>query len=217
MATFTSVPEFPDGPLAPADQPGAGYIDPRLAVGGQPGRYSDQQSGPSFYPDFTVRTVYLGSTGLAQMPVAGALGTPARVVRLTAPYAKKIVWWRAYRLGQKPMLPHYDTGTTNEALGWFMILPYEGVLLAGGENYSFVVEGLYLYYLFAVPCLTDDFYAGVTPLFTATTEDMKVQGYQFSRTLLRAKPPAPYTGTDDQQFLSGKDPGEHLGGIYPGP
>ena len=207
-----------NGPFDPPDRGAGAFLNPDAVVGGQDAApYSADQSGPGFYPDFVTRSVYLGNTGLLQTPVAGPLGTSARVVRRSAPYAQRVVYWKAQRLVSKPTLPHWDTSNANEVLAAFVIAPHEPVLLAGGENYYFVVEGLYRYFLYAVPCMTDDFYACVTALFTATAEDMKVQGYQFSRELLRSKPPAKYTGTDDQKFLTGDGGGHLQDGLYPGP
>jgi hypothetical protein len=212
MATITSIPIGDNDRNFPNNQSVEGGVDPRLVydTGGQ---FSQEQASPGFYPNYEVRAYYLGATGLKQMPVAGVLGSTTRNVRASAPYAKKLVMWKAHRVMTKPTLPHYDSGNLNETLAWFFIVPHAPVLLPGGENYSFVVEGLYLYYLSNVPCLTDDFYSGVMPLYTAVAEDLKIQGYEFSRDLLRTLPPAPYTGTADQQFQTSDGPSTLLSGF----
>ncbi len=165
-------------------------------------RTSDEQASASFYPVFQIQTWIVGDVGLMQMPVAGALGSPARVVRKSAPFTKKIVYWKAQRLGEKPTLPHWDTGNSNEVLARFLFCPMAPYNLLGGSQFLWICEGLYIYWLSNTPCFTDDFYTGIMPLYDATVEELKIQGYEFSRELLTSRPPAAYTGTVDQQFLT---------------
>src|SRR4051812_30135151 len=68
------------------------------------------------HTDYKVDVKYVWSPGVMQMPVAGPDGTPARVVKKHAMVCKKIVDWTAERFNTWPVLPHWDSGSTNEVL-----------------------------------------------------------------------------------------------------
>src|SRR5574341_667521 len=63
---------------------------------------------------------YFWFNGIAQMPVARPPGSPndipCKLVRLHAPYGKKVVSWTAKRFGEMPKMPSPETDDANLTL-----------------------------------------------------------------------------------------------------
>ncbi len=191
-----NLPQDPNLDLQEEGIEGSGFGSPIIAPALQgTGHYSSAQASPAFYPGYRIETMYLGETGILQAPVAGPFGTPAALLRKHGGFTQKVVVWEAWRYVEKPLLPHPDGGNPNEVLAKFLIMPGSAVLLPGGQNYFYRCGGYYLYYLFATPIVgTDDFYSGATPLFNTTAEQLKMQGFQFNKDLLKSNPPQSYQG-----------------------
>jgi hypothetical protein len=157
------VPDLPDVPA------------PSLASGSPTTKYSCTQ-------------FYAWNYGLAQMPVAGPVGTPARIVRLHAPSCTKVVAWVAERLGAIPVCPHTDTGSSNDVLIGKMIgLPVPGVIIDGTQVWQ--VAGVYSYALQVPPSDNDPLTAGSGPFDPSPSTANVLQLGQFSRTVIGPVPP----------------------------
>lgn len=158
--------------------------------------YTPAQKSAQFYTDYVVRHLRFWDSGVEMVPVAGPANQAihARPVRRHAPVEKLVVFWQAERLGLRPVLPHWDLSETNPnaVLLRMFFVTTAPVLVPGGQVYPWRVEGIYVYGFFAPLTEGDPMYAGCTPVCMDAAENLKVEGYQFSRSLLYSKPPQDY-------------------------
>jgi hypothetical protein len=84
-------------------------------------------------------------SGLAQQPVAGPDGTPAKFVKLGAAHGRKVVRFYAERLGEQPVLPAPEPDTDAQKLLRGKVVPANPMPTAEGGDYRFAVRGVYVY------------------------------------------------------------------------
>lgn len=154
-----------------------------------PQRFSAAQTGPHPYHEFLIDSTYLEDTGLRVLPVAGPPGTPPKVIRVHAGIRSKQVEWTAERRGDKPELPHWDTGNSADILISKEIAPCSPLLISE-NNHAWRVSGIYLYVSAVAPSDSDRMAAGANPADTTTPEQNWLDVSLFNRNLLRA--PAQY-------------------------
>ena len=102
------------------------------------------------YTTFKTVTTYGKDNAIIQCPVAGPAGTPAEIVKVSAPYGYKRVDWVAERQGDFPDLPDLEPDTENQYCKTWFIVASSADLMPDGNTRHFRVEGSYLY-LFRVP------------------------------------------------------------------
>lgn len=81
------------------------------------GYFSSQQSDGRGYNRYNLRQHFASQSGLVQLPTGGPVGSPARIVRLCAPTSFKVITWVVEmdcEIGQRPVLPHWETSDPNE-------------------------------------------------------------------------------------------------------
>lgn len=143
------------------------------------------------YDVFTQDISYKTMAGLLQLPLAGPPGTGARVVRVHAPYTRKVVKWAIQTVlpqGVRPVLPHWDTGDPNEVLCYRVVRPQTPLLTTAGTDYQWRVEGEYHYHLLGT---ADVFSTGTTPMGVEPPESFTLYEGDFSRELLRSSASVP--------------------------
>lgn len=171
------------------------------------GYYSAEQQSGAFYEGFQFQTFYLTETGTLPARTAGPMGYPSRILHCHSGGTVKITCWATSRLMQKPILPHWDTGNPDEFLRKMLIIPYSPILLPGGENFQWAVEGVYIWDLrVAVDIDQDDpLVAGKTPMYDPTAAALQKEGYTFSKTLLKADARPSYLAAVKAGLVDGKD------------
>jgi hypothetical protein len=157
---------------------------------------SGEQDGREFYTTYKIKVFYCLDTGLVMGKPAGLPGAGASIMRIHAPVGKKFVYWRAERLGQKPVLPHPDAGNANEVLQKAIVSPGEPVLQPGGNVVHYSAEGWYVYLQYKPLADGDTHAVPATPLMDLTAEDLNAKGFEFSRDILKSKPPAAFIQND---------------------
>ncbi len=150
-----------------------------------PGQLSDAQAFGASYPKYDILTTVAAWTGALQCPVGGAAGTASSITRLYAIRAKKTVRWRARRLGAQPVLPHWDTGSSNEVLLTWKVCIRNPVLMADARNYLYCASGRYTYALYEPIPDEDPLPIGVAPYTRAVVEDHYFPGTLFDTSILR--------------------------------
>lgn len=158
--------------------------------------FTPPQRSAQFYTDYVVQHLYFWEGGIDMMAVAGAAGQAvhARPVRRHAPIQKLAVFWQAQRIAKRPVLPHWDLSETNPnavLLKMFFITTAPKPM-PGGRLYAWTCEGLYLYGLYAPLKEGDALWSGCTPVGADWSDNLRTEGYQFSKDILRSLPPADY-------------------------
>jgi hypothetical protein len=150
----------------------------------QPGNQDGSARIPTAYG---IHVRYEHHEGLLQMPVAGPPGTAAVVVRVCAPHWTKSVRWVAERQGAKPVLPHWDTGTSNEVLQYKTLVPVAPAVMpqhAANFRHTYRVQGLYVYLLRSPPPDASPLAVGRLPFDPLPAVAHSLENYQFDRTVL---------------------------------
>jgi len=190
------MPEFITGPDGAGKQIDDFLPGPTLVT-----HYSPAQATSAYYADFKVTTYWITDCGVVQLPVAAAPPQNCRIVRHSAPSAQKVVAWEAWRLIDKPALPHWNTGNPNEVLAKHLIVTHSPVPMPGGAGLMWHAEGMYVYYLYATPREGDAYASAATPLFDYQAELLRMEGFQFDETLLRCAAPQDYRPPPDGNTL----------------
>lgn len=154
------------------------------------------QSGTRGYGRYHIETNHVTVPGLLQLPTAGPAGSPCDICRVHAPYRMKTVEWVVERkcvLGEKPVLPHWDTGNPNEALTFHSVVAENPVLQINGSLFLWVVRGTYMYAL-GVPPQT--YGSGATPACITPVEQFGLTEADFSKDFLRSTD----SGNNQQEF-----------------
>lgn len=149
--------------------------------------FSDEQAGQEPYPVYDVTARYELKTGLVQMPVAGPKGTPARIVRLTSPTTLKTISWVVQRVGERPRLPHPDTGDPNDVLLYMDVYFPNPVLQPDGLRLSWLAQGVYVYAC-QLPLTEQNMLYVPTAATMRTTSPLAVEPWQWDTNVLRAVP-----------------------------
>lgn len=129
-----------------ADESTLGSVD--VSMVGDVGYLADIMLDGRAYSRYNIRQQVATKSGLYQMPAAGPVGTPARIVRLHAPVSSKIVTWVIERLclsGEKPLLPHWDTEDANEVCIYAEVRIDSPIIQPGGYLFLWRVAGEYHY------------------------------------------------------------------------
>lgn len=170
-----------------ADQVGQYIIEVPPSVSEDNGFFSSAQIAGIGYGRYNIRQDYRRLSGLIQLPIAGPLGTPARIVRLNSGSAVKVVTWvvECLRLvGEKPTLPHWDTGDSNEALIYSSIAVDQPAIQPDGQTFFWRVRGEY--HLAAWSARQGSFSGGSSPAITLPPESFGLTEGDFSRDFLRS-------------------------------
>lgn len=151
------------------------------------GYFSSQQSIGEGYNRYNIRQHFLSNTGLFQLPTAGPVGTPARIVRLHAPTSIKVITWVVEMdcpVGQKPVLPHWDTGDVNEVFIRGQVVLDSPNIRANGEMFLWRATGEYHY----VSALAgrEAITGGAAPSISLPPAAFDLNYGDFSRDFLRA-------------------------------
>lgn len=162
------------------------YVDDPNLVDA-PGYFSQQQLTGFGYNRYNIRQHFLSATGLFQLPTAGPVGTPARIVRLHAPTSMKIITWvveMECEIGQKPVLPHWDTGDVNEVFVKGEVEVDSPNIRANGQIFHWRAKGEYHY----VSALAgrEAITGGAAPSISLPPAAFDLNYGDFSRDFLRA-------------------------------
>lgn len=122
-----------------------------------------EQFGDSWYTDARIDGRNEVHTGLLLVPVAGPEGTPPELIRVSAPYAKRVIEFAAERPNDRPMLPSWNTNNPNEVLAYRSIVTATPAMAPGGSR-IYRTQGRYVYYLGKVPSDTSPIPVG-TPQY----------------------------------------------------
>jgi hypothetical protein len=96
---------------------------------------------------YSIDTYYDWDLGLVKLPTAAPDGAAASIVKTHAQTGRKFVIWTCEREIGRPVLPHWDTQSTNEVLVFKRIVdaePFENV----DGNPVWRVSGIYVYELY---------------------------------------------------------------------
>lgn len=122
--------------------------DITVSSSASPGLLSAAQQDGRAYHHYAIRQHHVTHSGLMQLPTAGPVGTPARIVRVHAPYSIKVVTWVVMvhcLQGEKPVLPHWDTLDPNEVCTLAEVRVDAPAIRSGGEVFLWRASGEYHY------------------------------------------------------------------------
>jgi hypothetical protein len=142
------------------------------------------------YDIYSIRTAYRTVSGRLQVPAAGPDPTPARIVRVHAPYTLKVVTWEIQTvcpLGTKPLFPHWNTNDSGELLYYGHIEIQAPVLAPGGNAFIWYGVGEYQYVRTSA---STTYPTGTTPISIVTAGNFTIDESNFSTLLLDATTPA---------------------------
>lgn len=157
--------------------------------------FSDVQSTNLFYTEYHICTLLETNMGVEIMPVAARTGA-ARVVRLHAPYSIKTIVWEAERRGgieDRPVLPHWDTGDSNDVLAFSFFAVHAPPVQPGGTRLGWSVRGWYKYLMYATLEESEILQVAALPTHNLAVDRLNAQGFTFSRDILKTVSPAGYT------------------------
>lgn len=163
------------------------YQQDELNIVIDPGYFSSQQTGGLGYDRYNIRQHYVTHHGLAQLPAGGPVGTPARIVRLVAPYSVKVVTWvlvKRCEVGEKPILPHWDTGDPNEVCIRGEVRVDMPAIDATGASFVWHVAGEYHYA--SGYAGRSQISGGSSPVITLPPEAFGLNEGDFSKDYLRS-------------------------------
>ncbi len=159
--------------------------DPNLVE--NTGYFSSQQSSGVGYNRYNIRQYLLSNTGLFQLPTGGPVGSPARIVRLHAPTSSKVITWVVEMdclIGQKPTLPHWDTGDVNEVFIRGQVTVESPTIRSNGQLFLWRAKGEYHYASALAGRLAVN--GGATPAISLPPAAFDLNYGDFSRDFLRA-------------------------------
>jgi hypothetical protein len=155
--------------------------------------FSYEQLTGGLYTEYWVSVLYLENEGLCALPLAAPTGAQ-RIVRLHAPSMRKVVLWHAKRYGDKPHIPHWGTGASNEVLMKKMLGQVHLDTSAGQQQHIYTQEGIYVYEL-QVPLGENDRLPTAAPVvFSTPPELLHIEPAQFDHNMLRSINPAGFGG-----------------------
>jgi hypothetical protein len=180
MPTLSTIP-FPSDVSPP---PGASYPDDFPPPSPPSGLFT-QENVRAPYGNYEILVSYEGDTGVLQLPVAGpGPQTPSEIVRVAAPWMRKVVTWAAWRDVDWPVLPHPAPRDSNLVLKTWRLVPRAPKVLPDGVFRRFRVEGEYLYYL-TVPLLPGDpLPTAAAPYETTPLDANLLQPYLFAQGII---------------------------------
>lgn len=151
------------------------------------GFFSSEQQDGRAYGRYNIRQHFVTHHGLLQLPTAGPVGSPARMVRVHAPYSIKVITWVVYKLcelGEKPILPHWDTGDTNEVCTIAEVRIDSPTIAENGQAFHWRVHGEYHYA--SGQAGRSQMSGGSSPAITLPPESFGINEGDFSKDFLRA-------------------------------
>lgn len=155
------------------------------APSGQPVTgFSLEQLGEHPYGVYMIDTRYTTDLGIIGCQVA-AIGAPAKLIAVGGGISHKVVRWTVERLGEKPILPHWDTGNSNEVCKKHDEITASTILTPDGRK-VWRFSGLYLYVLSMPVKEGHKYYCGAPPFDTSPASLQYIDGNTFSREILRA-------------------------------
>lgn len=164
---------FPSSPPVPDAQP--------------PTALSSAQLDPeTFYRKFEVQVAYVTKMGKMALPVAGPEPQNQEIVQLAAPFTYKVVYWVVRRYNAKPVLPHWDTGNSNEVLIYRLIGAPTPTVLNDAARFLWSVEGLYIYALKRSVTDAVTLSTGTVSALQQPASAFGIEPYQFDHTLLQS-------------------------------
>lgn len=130
------------------------------------------QNSVNFYTDYKIDREVNIKQGVLIIPVAGPPGTPPKVVRTYAPYMEKRSEWATEKIGNKPTVPHWDTGDPNTIPVEMHFFPMSPMPIDEFRQ-AWRMEGVYRYVYAVAPLLSGlSMEAGaITPAATPKPED----------------------------------------------
>lgn len=161
--------------------------DTTPSVNPDAGFFSSQQANGSGYDRYNIRQHFITHSGLMQLPTAGPVGSPARMVRVHAPYSIKVITWVVYKaceVSEKPTLPHWDTGDPNEVCTIGEVRVDSPTLTADGKTLLWRVSGEYHYA--SGQAGRSQMSGGSSPAITLPPESFGINEGDFSKDFLRA-------------------------------
>lgn len=165
-----------------------GYIYPTDAsVVENVGFWATVQTEGASYNRYNIRQHLVTNYGLMQLPTAGPVGTPARIVRVHAPCSSKVVTWVIERLcevGEKPVLPHWDTLDSNEVCIMGEVRIDAPVLQMNGSVFLWHVAGEYHYASGYAGRIQAS--GGTSPAITLPPEAFGINEGDFSKDYIRS-------------------------------
>lgn len=152
-----------------------------------PSKWSTDQQGSNYYTRYKITTKMDTNFGVVQMPVARSTGaTQSAIVQLTSPYSRKTVEWYAERIGAKPILPHWNTGNSNEIVAFTTIGVYSTTIMPDGMTELWSCSGLYIYHLITPVTSPARYFCGTVPASNLPSSLQVIDGSLFSTAILAA-------------------------------
>ncbi len=140
---------------------------------------SDDEKYP--YLVYDVYVTYSYDSGLRQLPVSDTGEAPADVVRLHAPISRKVVTFKARRLGAKPDAPDPTSTDPNEVLESAVVTP--AVPLPGDGTWTWEIAGRYEYFLLRPLGPKTTYVVPKVPYATASATQLNFPGVNFRQDL----------------------------------
>ncbi len=152
--------------------------------GNAPNLQSAAQLSPQFYLDSDLGTVYNHNTGIIQVPIANHAVSDCELIAVCAPFTSKTVRWTFDRVGEKPVLPYWATGTANEILLNRTIVPQAPVVEPPGNRARQRVSGSYLFAFKQALAEQDPLPVGVPPTNNQSKSDTEIGYQQFDSAII---------------------------------
>ena len=133
------------------------------------------------YTLYRIRSEYSYQSGLMGVPVASAIpNTSAEMICVHAPFSRRVVHWTAERFGALPELPSPSTGSSNEVLLAYRIIPEAPQPRRAAGDYLYQVSGVYEYQLL-IPLVfgTDSIPSSALPCTTVPATSNSLLNYSF--------------------------------------
>lgn len=174
--------------VAGSSQPGSASASDPSSIPSLPGQvvpyFTAEQLGISPYGLYLIDTRYETDRGLVGCPVADG-GDTVDIIAVHDGISHKIVKWTCERIGEKPILPHWDTGNDNERCKKNEVITHSTIRTPDGRK-IWKFSGLYVYILKKRVSDSQKHYCGAPPFDTSPAALQYIDGSLFSKEILKA-------------------------------
>jgi len=135
------------------------------------------------YLAYDIKTFIEEDMGYLQQAVAGPAGLPSQIARVHGGKGIKVITFFALRLGAKPVIPSFNTSSSNEVLmGRAQASSAPGWLLDGSP--ACWASAVYVYALRKMPTEEDNITLGAQPFTTQAANDNQIQPSDYDGNLI---------------------------------
>lgn len=143
------------------------------------------------YQLYSSWATYVYHDGTLQLPVAVAEDgstQPSEIIQAASPYGRLEVQWEVARLGAKPMIPNPRPSVVGRYSSESAITVHNPVLVDNGDDYLFVVTGVYVWYFDVPPSTSGQLNMGTSPVTVDAREVFFIGPEDYTDYLLPSTP-----------------------------